>query len=152
MQRNIILVGIALFTVAFLGVVFFKKPGGLQNPSSISSSISPTAVPSSVPSNLNITVVSPKPNDAVQFPIIISGQARVFENQLNYRITDEKGKVLSQGNTTANAPDAGQFGPYTITISSLGDVTNGKIIIEAFDYSAKDGSEIDKVTIPVTLQ
>ncbi len=157
MQKNLFLIGIALFTILFVGVVLFKKhtvPSGpiTSSPQSQSRSASHNTNHRSIPTEANIAVTSPKPNDTVQFPIIITGKARVFESQLNYRITDEKGNVLSKGDTTANSPDAGQFGPFTITVSSLGDFTSGKMTIEIFDYSAKDGSEIDKVTIPITIQ
>ncbi|MDP3941536.1 MAG: Gmad2 immunoglobulin-like domain-containing protein [bacterium] len=156
MQRNIVLVGAAIFILLFVGVVLYGRKIPVQSTvtpaTQSSSSASSGTAPTTVSADTNITVTSPTSGETVQFPIIITGEARVFESQLNYRIKDEKGMILSQGSTTANAPDAGQFGPYTITIQSLGEFTSGKLTIEVFDFSAKDGSEIDKVTVPVMLQ
>lgn len=158
MQRNLLLIGIVIFILFFGGVVLFKKR--ISQPVS-TSSVNTTNVPSKTsgmvsptvqPQVANISVTSPKDGDSVQFPMIIIGKARVFENVLNYRITDENGATLSSGNTMADSPDAGKFGTYTITIKDLKDFTAGKISIEVFQNSAKDGSEIDKITVPVTLQ
>jgi len=97
----------------------------------------------------NITVSLPKPGDKVGLPVIVEGQARVFENVVNFRLRDEKGKILAEGYTTANAPDIGLFGPFHGELTYSAD-KDGKGVVEVFNYSAKDGSEIDTVTIPVT--
>ena len=98
----------------------------------------------------NISLDSPKANAKVSITFVVKGSARVFENQLNYRILDSKGNKVLEGSVYADAKDAGQFGPYEITVSGL--TLKEKITLEVFDYSAKDGSEIDKVVIPLTLQ
>ncbi len=98
----------------------------------------------------NISIDSPKSNTKLSIPFIVKGSARVFENQLNYRILDNKGNNILEGSAYASAKDVGQFGSYEITISGL--TLKGKITLEVFDYSAKDGSEIDKVKVPLTLQ
>lgn len=158
MQRNLYLIGIVIFILLFGGVVLFKKrvsqPVSIspENPLQTISSTPGVVSPTVLPQVANISISSPKDGDYVQFPMIITGQARVFESVLNYRITDENGATLSSGSTMANSPDAGQFGMYIITIKDLGDFSRGKISIEVFQNSARDGSEIDKVTIPVTLQ
>lgn len=156
MQRNIFLIGLVIFILLFIGVVLFKKRITPSVPPPTTSSTTPTQIPNTsptqIPTESNITVTSPKANEIVKFPFFITGQARVFENQLSYRITDEKGVTLSSGNTMANSPDMGQFGPYTITIKDLGEFDSGNIRIEVFQNSARDGSEIDKVTVSVTLQ
>jgi spore germination protein GerM len=51
----------------------------------------------------------------------------------------------------ANAPDAGQNGPFEVSVSYTPPKTNNGIV-EVFDYSAKDGSVIDLVNIPVAFQ
>ncbi len=106
----------------------------------------------SAAASANIIVSSPTSGAAVQLPMIITGQARVFESVVSYRIIDEKGTTLSSGNTMANSPDAGKFGPFTITIKDLGEFTGGKMSIVVYQSSAKDGSEIDLVSVPVILQ
>jgi len=111
----------------------------------------PAAVPTPTPTMAtgNIQVRFPTPGATVSLPFTITGQARVFENQFNYRIKDANGTLLQQGTAYANSQDAGQFGPFTITISSLPHRQGNTGTIEVFDYSARDGSEIDKVVIPV---
>jgi hypothetical protein len=97
----------------------------------------------------NIIVNLPVANSSVSNVFVVKGSARVFENNLNYRITDTKSNVLMEGNVMAKAKDAGQFGEFNFTVSGL--TGKGQIILQVFDYSAKDGSEIDKVTIPLNL-
>lgn len=156
-QRNFIIfiiVGLVLLGVSG-AYMFLKKQTSLplENPPSVQSEVSkPPSEVTAIPQDANITVISPGQGETVQLPMIITGQARVFENVLSYRIIDENGATLSSGNTMADSPDTGQFGPYTITIRDLGEFTKGKISIEVFQNSAKDGSEIDKVIVPVDLQ
>jgi hypothetical protein len=159
MNRNKLILFFVFVLLLVGGLSLFSKRvtnPAVQHPPSVAPSPGDQGAggqePSLAPKDSNIIVESPRPQGSVQFPILITGRARVFENQLNYRIVDVDGKVLSGGNTTANAKDAGEFGAFTITIQNLGDFTSGNINIEVFDYSAKDGSEIDKITIPVTLQ
>ena len=98
----------------------------------------------------NIKVTSPSPNERVGSPFTIKGEARVFENQLNWKLKGADGSVISEGMGTANAPDMGQFGPFETEVSySLPQGTSG--ILEVFDYSAKDGAVQDLVSIPVSL-
>lgn len=98
----------------------------------------------------NITVSAPRARATIGNSVTISGSARVFENTLNYRILDGNGTVLAEGNTIASAPDIGQFGAFSVTPAwNTPKTITGTI--EVFDYSAKDGSVIDLVTIPVSF-
>lgn len=99
--------------------------------------------------NANIKLQAPKAGDTVGSQFVIKGQARVFENQLNFRVRNAKGQSLIEGTMAAKAPDTGQFGPFEVTVSSL---SKGKTTVEVFDRSAKDGSEIDKVTVQVSVK
>jgi len=101
--------------------------------------------------NANIIVEIPKSGDELTSPFKITGQARVFENQFNYRLKDKDGNVLTEGAGYANAPDMGQFGNFDIDVNYTNPSdTAGNL--EVFDNSAKDGSEIDMVSIPVKLK
>ncbi len=129
------------FLIYYFGSRFLpgKKPNVIQP--------TPTPVVTSVE---NMRVTEPVPNQTVGKTIKISGEARVFENQFAFRVSDDSGKVLKEGNGYANAPDTGQYGPFEISTDYLTPTTNtGRV--EVFEYSAKDGSEINKVTIPVTF-
>jgi hypothetical protein len=97
----------------------------------------------------NIEVLSPLTGDSVRSGFLVKGNARTFENVVNIRLSDSNGNILIETNTIANAPDTGQFGPFDKTITFTTDDNQGTL--EVFQYSAKDGSEIDKVVIPLVL-
>lgn len=99
--------------------------------------------------NANIILQSPKVGDTLSSQFVIKGQARVFESQLNFRVRGSNGQSLIEGTMVAKASGAGKFGPFEATVSSM---PKGKTTIEVFDHSAKDGSEIDKVSIKVTIK
>ncbi len=98
----------------------------------------------------NIKVYSPVPGDSVANPVIIVGEARVFENTFNYRVKDLTGAVLGQGFSNALAPDIGQFGPFSVMIP-IAEPATSYGTIEVLNFSAKDGSEQDVVSIPVVF-
>jgi len=104
---------------------------------------------STINPNANIILESPKAGDTLSSQFVIKGKARIFENQLNFRVRNSKGQSLIEGTMAAQAASAGQFGPFDATVSS---VPKGTTTIEVFDHSAKDGSEIDKVSIEVTVK
>ena len=96
----------------------------------------------------NIKVTAPAAYGIIGSQVTISGQARVFENTVNVRIKDSDGRVLAETTTTAASPDVGQFGPFSVSVS-FGQPTGTTGTVEVYTLSAKDGSEIDKLTIPV---
>lgn len=108
----------------------------------------PTAI--SPAASRNIEVLSPRGGDFVKSGFAVKGNARVFENVVSIRLTDAGENVLVQTFTTANAPDVGMFGPFEKVLKFETAVTEGTL--EVYQSSAKDGSEIDKVTIPVLFK
>lgn len=112
--------------------------------------LSPTAVASPAAST-NIEVMRPQKMDKAFSPLVVSGNARVFENVVSVRLIDSSGNVLAQTTTMANSPDAGKFGPFQAEIEYKVDSPQ-KGTLEVYAVSPKDGSEIDKVTIPVDLE
>lgn len=99
----------------------------------------------------NIKVTSPRPNEIISGQVVIAGEARTFESNVLYRVKDSSGKVLAFGNTTATAPDTGQFGPFQVTVA-FSPPASSSGTVEVYEGSAKDGSEINKVTIPVLFR
>lgn len=99
----------------------------------------------------NIKVTTPKPGGKVIPGFMVTGEARVFESQFNWRLTTKSGELLGQGDVMADpAIDNNEFGTFEFgVLYPPTDEATG--ILEVFDYSAKDGSEIDKVSIPVTF-
>ena len=96
----------------------------------------------------NIVVFSPRSGDEIGLPVVITGEARVFENTFSYRIKDSDGTVLMEGFDTADAPDIGQYGPFEVR-ASYPEPKGSTGTVEVLEYSAKDGSEINKVSVPV---
>jgi hypothetical protein len=102
-------------------------------------------------SGANIQVTEPDRNDEVGLPLTITGYARVFENSFHYRVKDADGTVLADGHAMAAAPDSGKFGPFSISV--MYQAPKGKTgTVEVLNFSAKDGSEENKVTIPVRFK
>lgn len=153
-KRILIIIGSIAVLIALVCIVFFwqqNKQQTIPAATAPSITISPSSTSISIQRQLeaNIRIRSPKPNNVVSLPIIITGEARVFENQFNYRVRDSDGSVLTEGAATTNSRDIGQFGTFTIIINSLAEPNGINGEIEVFDYSPKDNTEVDKVSIPV---
>lgn len=96
-----------------------------------------------------IEVISPQPNTAVTSPVTVSGTADVFEAVVSIRIIDEMNNVIAETSTMATC-GSGCRGDYSEPVRFAVDREQvGRIVV--FEYSAKDGSMIDVVRIPVTL-
>ncbi len=150
-----------MFVLALLSVLFIadKYSGKSLNNPFASVTPYPTIIPgnnsgeiiSMAPSSSqNIEVLSPRSGDKVKSEFVVKGNARTFESNVAIRLYDSEGNVLIETFTLANAPDIGQFGPFEKMISYVTDSQTGTL--EVFQYSAKDGSQIDKVTIPVVFR
>ncbi len=97
----------------------------------------------------NMKVTLPDPDQFVSSHwLVIVGEARVFENTVEWRLTDESGDVLDSGFTTADAPDIGQYGDFVI-YAHYSATPGERGTVEVFSTSARDGSEENVVTIPV---
>jgi hypothetical protein len=120
-------------------------PGATPTPST---SASASATPAK---EQNITITSPSAGDTVSNPITVTGKARVFENTFAFRLTDTKGKKLYENHAMSDAKDAGLFGNYTVKIPVPVGAPKD-LIVEVFEYSAKDGSIINLARVPVVLE
>lgn len=157
--RIVILLGsILLFLAVAVGLVVKKEVNkripefGMHTiPSAVISAPVNTPLPSQDKSQPNIYVSSPTKSAVVSLPFSVTGRARVFENQLNYQLLTASGKVLIEGTAYAQSPDAGEFGPFAFTIDSLPNPTYSPVILEVFDYSAKDGVKQDIVSLPISI-
>lgn len=121
-------------------------PGGPGGPAATASpSLSPA-----VSAHGAITLRTPAVNAKVTSPVTISGDASVFEANVQWRITDTGGRVIAAGFTTASqgAPGRGAYSidaTYTVTTDTLA-------FIEVYSRSPKDGTIDESVRIPVTLR
>ncbi len=84
-------------------------------------------------------------------PIMVTGTAVAFESQFSWKLEDNNGNVIEQGNIHANQPDAGIPGPFTLRqfYSSLPHTGSG--ILTLYEASAKDGSPTHVLALPVRL-
>ncbi|MFO0704742.1 MAG: Gmad2 immunoglobulin-like domain-containing protein [Candidatus Andersenbacteria bacterium] len=96
----------------------------------------------------NISVTSPAPLDTLETPVTVAGSARVFENTVSIRLLDGDGTVLAEAVATAQASDVGRFGQFETEVA-FGQTKYPHGTLEVFQVSARDGSEIDKVTLPI---
>lgn len=97
-----------------------------------------------------IWVTHPAENQLISIPLLVKGNARVFEGTVYVRLVDKNGKVLAEGHTTAleGAPGRGDFELRL----KFEPPPAGQGFLEVFEISAKDGGERNKVTVPVRWQ
>lgn len=78
-------------------------------------------------------------------PLVITGRARTFENNVALRARAADGTLITEGFATANG-EMGQHNPYRGTLWLTRNPGN-RVIVEALEYSAKDGSERSLVRV-----
>lgn len=101
-------------------------------------------------SNNGISVRLPMPYADVASPVIVAGDAIAFESTVSITVRDADGRVVGRGFATADAPDAGQSGPYRAAVAF--NAAPGTVLyVEVFEASAKDGTPIHMVRIPVRV-
>ncbi len=157
-RRNIVIVVLSIFILIFLFSVLSKSKivnapeQNIEQITSVSES-TPNSINTptiSSENNINIAVNYPAPNSIVKRTFVVHGQVRVFENQFNIRVKNAAGNIIFEKSALANVPNSKNYGIFNEQITLSQSVQSGeKIILEVFDYSAKDGSEIDKITIPL---
>lgn len=96
-----------------------------------------------------IVVTSPLIGQRVSSPVTIAGTANTYEATVNFRILDARGAEIATGFTTATC-GSGCRGRYATTLAySVGESQPGRV--QVYEISAKDGSRINLIDIPVTL-
>lgn len=78
-------------------------------------------------------------------PLVISGRARTFENNVAIRVRGAGGTLLEETFTTS-AGEMGSHNPYRASVWLTRDPGN-EVVVEALEYSAKDGSERNLVSV-----
>lgn len=99
----------------------------------------PTPTATVVEEQRNITI------DGVQVanPLVITGLARTFENNVVLRARGAGGTVIAEGFTTSTG-DMGHHNPYSGSLWLTREPGN-RIVVEALEYSARDGAETNLV-------
>ena len=96
-----------------------------------------------------ILLESPLPGDSISSPVHVTGTANTFEATFQIRIVDSTGRSLFEHFATATS-GTGTRGTFDETVAfTTSNHGNGSLSV--YEHSAKDGSEINTVTIPVTL-
>ncbi|MDO8617971.1 MAG: Gmad2 immunoglobulin-like domain-containing protein [Candidatus Uhrbacteria bacterium] len=84
-------------------------------------------------------------------PLVVTGTARVFENQFSWSLFDDKGHAFEKGNLMAKGPDPDADQPSTFELrsffTSVPSSATGSLML--FEFSARDGEVVSKLVIPV---
>ena len=132
------------------------SPEVTETPAGPSPTPAPTAIPDvcetnpspANPADPNIIVRSPEPGAVVTSPLVISGQARVFEAQFNVTLYGELGGVIAE--TTGMSQEGQALSPFEVKLT-FAVSREQPACLWVFDYSAKDGSIMDVVQVPIAL-
>ena len=100
------------------------------------------------PSDPSIIVTSPSSGASVTSPIQVAGQARVFEATVSIKLIDANGVLVD---TTTNAAEGQVLSPFSTSVA-LSVTSSTSACLWVFEVSAKDGSPVNVVQIPLTLQ
>jgi len=98
-----------------------------------------------------IVVTKPVANQLVTSPVQITGTAIAFENTIAARIKDSNGQVLGTVTITTNAPDVGQPGNYSASLTFSAPTTDTGSI-EVYESDAATGADKNTVTIQVRFK
>jgi hypothetical protein len=82
-------------------------------------------------------------------PFSFQGTSTAFESTLNWEVSDATGAKVAKGFTMIASPDAGVPGPFEVTgYYDVAPKTQEGVLV-VFEASAKDGTPLHVVTIPV---
>jgi len=84
-------------------------------------------------------------------PFSFSGTTTAFENNLSWQLIQADGKVVARGYTYVNSPDIGIPGGFSVKgfYDVAPSTSTGTLMV--YEASAKDGTPIHAVSIPVVL-
>jgi hypothetical protein len=71
-------------------------------------------------------------------PLVVKGRARTFENAVTVRVRDLGGAVVAEAHVTS-VGESGQHNPFEAQVWLVRD-PGARVTVEAFEFSAKDGS------------
>jgi nucleoid-associated protein YgaU len=95
-----------------------------------------------------ISIRQPQPGDLVDDPLRACGIGTGFEGQLTARVRDGHGVQIVK--VPVHAGGTGIWGNFDIALA-VGVPPTPHGVLEVFDVSAEDGSELNKVVVPLTF-
>jgi hypothetical protein len=100
-----------------------------------------------------IAVTAPKPSDVANSgaPLHLTGSARVFEANVNWRLLDSASKEVAGGHFNASLGSSAVWGTFDTNIQMPANV-RGNLTLELFESSPKDGTAQGVVQIPLTVR
>jgi germination protein M len=113
----------------------------------------PLTADDTIPVRAFIVVDEPRPGALVTSPLTVRGAASAFESTVSLEVRDEDGRLLFEGFTTATGAafdDEGNpaWAPFSATVTfAPGTATAG--VVTAYESSAKDGTPINVMAVPV---
>jgi germination protein M len=97
-----------------------------------------------------ILVESPLPFEQVSSPLHVFGTANTFEANFSYELTDTDGRIVDEDFVTATS-GTGMRGRFEFVTDSFEVPFDGVGSLIVFERSAKDGSRINLVEIPLRM-
>jgi nucleoid-associated protein YgaU len=94
-----------------------------------------------------ISVRHPRPHDLVDDPVEIAGVGTGFEGTLQARLRNHAGAEIAQRHF--NAGGTGIWGNFFFRIDVPSVPSRPRGTLEVFEFSAEDGTEINKRVIPI---
>lgn len=105
----------------------------------------PSPVDSADPS---IIVTAPVANASVTSPLHVTGQARVFEATVSLKLVDATGNELVA--TTTQSAEGQVLSPFSADVA-FSVTSSSSACLWVYEVSAKDGSPVNVVQVPLTL-
>jgi hypothetical protein len=96
-----------------------------------------------------IVVIAPAIGERVTSPVTVTGTADVYEATVSVRVLDAAGREIGTAFTTASC-GSGCRGAYRLNVR-YGRAAAGPGTVEVYEVSARDGSRVNAVRIPVHL-
>ncbi len=117
-------------------------------PKATKSHFKPSFAPAGLPlASITNEIQQPKPYDLVGNPVLVGGIGTGFEATLQYRIHDGHDERTGFFNVGGGTGEHGQF-QLAVDVSGAAFQLD-RLFVEVFEESAQDGSEINKVIVPV---
>lgn len=136
----------ALVAVAFFGFLLWSIEQAVFDQENLLADSITVSFPAG---NKSVKISSPKVGAAVKSPVTVSGQTSISEAALQARIKDASGLILAQ--TKIITAKGQTVSPFSASIKYK-KPTRSKGTIEIYSVSPKNGSEMNRLTIPVVFK